>query len=258
VIRLRRHFFAETGADMSAQWPTIKPIEPMQYAQTTAVSTTAKNRLTSAVVSAFEDAMAGRSRLKDDLFAVHGFSGRKFRMFLNNLTADLPDPRYLEIGLYHGASFCPAIYRNAVKAVGIDNWSEYGGDSKYLYENLERFRNENSNVEIMETDFRLIDFAAIGRFNVMFYDGSHQPQDQYDGVLLPQPAMDRNSILIVDDWNWEHVRVNTFNALRDAGARIDYQIEVRTTFADEHLPLVHGGMSEWHNGCLIAVVTKKR
>lgn len=113
---------------MTSDWPAIRMITPVQYAQTTAVSTSAKNRLTPAVISAFEDAMAGRGRLKDDAFHIHGFSGKKFRTFMNNLISEVPEPRYLEIGLFHGASFCPAIYRNSVRAVGIDNWSEYGGN----------------------------------------------------------------------------------------------------------------------------------
>ncbi|HTZ35850.1 MAG TPA: class I SAM-dependent methyltransferase [Stellaceae bacterium] len=243
---------------MPNEWPSIRAAEPVQYAHTTAVSRTAKNPLTPPLISAFEDAMAGRGRLKDELFWINGFSGKKFRTFLNNLLSDVPDPRYLEIGLFHGASFCPAIYRNALTAVGIDNWSEYGGDPQPFFDNLAKFRGPGAEVEIVEKDFRKIDFTALGRFNVLFYDGSHQPQDQYDGVLLPQPAIERHAILIVDDWNWDHVRANTFNALRDAHATIDYQIEIRTSFANEHLPLLHGAMSEWHNGCLIAAVSKRR
>lgn len=111
---------------------------------------------------------------------------------------------------------------------------------------------------MIESDFRVVDYASMGGFNILFYDGSHAEKDQYDGVLLPQPAMDQDSILIVDDWNWQRVRTGTFDALRDANVRVAYQIEVRTTFNNEHLPLVHGSASEWHNGCLIAVVSKTR
>jgi hypothetical protein len=233
-------------------------IEPVQYAQTTVVATSIKNPLTSAVISAFEDAMAFRGRLKDDAFRVQGFSGQKFRMFLNNLVNEVPAPRYLEIGLFHGASFCPAIYRNSVRAVGIDNWSEYGGNPKNFYDNLSKFRNENAIVDIIETDFRKVDFPNLGKFNILFYDGSHEEKDQYDGVALPQPAMDSDFILIVDDWNWQFVRNETFNAIRAEKIRVEYQIEVRTTFNNEHLPFVNGSASEWHNGCLIAVAAKDR
>jgi hypothetical protein len=54
----------------------------------------------------------------------------------------------------------------------------------------------------------------------------------------------------------EQVRRGTFNALTDAKRRIEYSIEVRTTFNNEHLPQVHGQTSEWHNGCIVAVTSK--
>ena len=243
---------------MSSDWPSIQMVVPIQYAQTTAVSTSDKHPLALPLISAFEDAMAGRGRLKDDAFLIPGFSGRKFRMFLNNLVSDLPEPRYLEIGLYRGASFCPAIYRNAVRAVGIDNWTEYNGNPQLFHDNLDKYRHEGADVTVIERDFRTIDYASLGKFNILFYDGPHSEKDQYEGVFLPQPAMDDAFILIVDDWNWLSVRNGTFNSIRDANLRIEYQIEVRTTFNNEHLPLVNGPASEWHNGCLIAALRKLR
>jgi hypothetical protein len=67
--------------------------------------------------------------------------------------------------------------------------------------------------------------------------------------------MENTHILIVDDWNWNHVRKGTFAALRDAKLGIDYSIEVRTTFNGE-FPFVSGQNSEWHNGTVVAVVSK--
>jgi hypothetical protein len=206
--------------------------------------------------AAFEDAMAMRTRLNEDVFSVDGFSGRKFRAFLNALIQEVPDPRYLEIGLLHGASFCPALFKNRVTALGIDNWTEFGGTRDIFDRNVAALKPQTANVTILESEFRKVDYAAQGRFNILFYDGSHTEQDQYDGLMFPQPAMDDKYVLIVDDWNWPHVRSSTYQALRDAMVRVDFQIEVKTTFNGEELPLVNGRNSEWHNGCLIAAVTK--
>ncbi len=200
--------------------------------------------------------MAERGRLRDEAFRVDGFSGRKFRLFLNNLFGELAEPRYLEIGLFHGASFCPAIFKNRIRAVGIDNWSEYGGTSTKFYANLAQFNHDGADVKIVESDFRKVDYTTLGPFNVMFYDGSHHEKDQYDGVILPMPALDDRAILIVDDWNWHHVRRGTFAALKQSGRQVTYSVEVRTTFAGEHLPLVNGRGSEWHNGCYVAVIER--
>jgi hypothetical protein len=241
---------------MSSTMPQFKAELPPPYAQTTAVCTSHGGALIAPVVLAFEDAMGHRSRLRDDAYRIKGFSGRKFRQFMNNLVRDVPDPRYLEIGLFEGASFCPAIYGNKVDAVGIDNWTEFGGKPAPLHDNVAKFRNPDSVVKIIERDFRDIDYAALHPRNILFYDGSHQEKDQYDGILLPQPAMTDSYVMIVDDWNWDRVRKGTFDAVKAAGLSIDYQIEVRTSFANE-LPIIHGQASEWHNGCFIGVVTKK-
>ena len=242
---------------MSGAFPIFAAGSPPPYAQTTAVGTSRSHPLVPAIVTAFEDAMAMRGRLREEAFAIHGFSGRKFRTFINNLMQEVAEPRYLEIGLFHGASFCPAIYKNRVRAVGVDNWTEYGGRPDAFYANLAAFRHPGADVTIVESDFRQVDYRAHGPFNILFYDGSHDEKDQYDGVLLPQAAMDGQYILIVDDWNWPHVRSGTYNALRDAGVTVDYHVEVRTSFHNEHLPLVHGAGSEWHNGCIVAAVSKR-
>ncbi len=92
----------------------------------------------------------------------------------------------------------------------------------------------------------------------MFYDGSHAELDQRDGVRLPVVSMDANYVVIVDDWNWDHVTRGTFAGLRDAGCRIDSMIELRTTLQNEgqSLPEVFGSNSDWHNGMFAAVVTR--
>lgn len=205
---------------------------------------------------AFDMAMESRSGLAAPLFAVQGFSGRKFRMFLNNLFATIEDPRYLEIGVYNGGSFIPAIYRNTMRAVALDNWSWDGGNIDRFARYLAEF-GAGADVTVLNSDFRAVDFTAIGRFNVLFYDGSHAYEDQYDGVKLPAAAMDDRFVVIVDDWNWPWVRSGTYAGLRDGGLRIDHAIELRTTLHDSgHLPDFHGQDSDWHNGMFAAVVTK--
>jgi hypothetical protein len=238
-------------------WPVLPRTDPpMPYALVTVSATGQADILAKAIRDAFQDAMALRGRLREEAFHVHGFSGRKFRLLLNNLMSEVPDPRYLEIGLFHGASFCSALFRNKLRAVGIDNWTEYGGKRDIFTANMNRFQSDDADVSIIENDFRKINYNEIGKFNILFYDGSHEERDQYDGILLPQSAMDNPHIMIVDDWNWNHVRNGTFNALKDAGLHIDYSIEVRTTYNGE-FPLVHGPHSEWHNGTILAVVSKR-
>ena len=232
-----------------------EPAAPIPHL--TLIQTSYGSYLGLALRRAFDMALEGRSQLAEPLFAVPGFSGRKFRMFLNNLLATLVDPRYLEIGVFTGGSFIPAIYRNRVRATAIDNWS-WGGSNDGLFRDFIGRYGAGADITVLDSDFKTVDFAAIGRFNVMFYDGSHAEEDQYAGVKLPAPAMDASYIVIVDDWNWEHVRRGTFAGLRAAGCRIDDAIELRTTLQNngESLPPVAGPSSDWHNGMFAAVVNR--
>ena len=99
-------------------------------------------------------------------------------------------------------------------------------------------------------------YTDFGPFNILFYDGPHTERDQYDGVSIPMPALTSPAIVIVDDWNWTRVRTGTYNALRDRKMRVDYAIEVRTSFKNENLPFHSGPTSEWHNGAFMAVISK--
>lgn len=242
--------------------PTLQPTEPPPpYAQVTATTSNDPGPLALAVKEAFQDAMALRGNLSDGAYAVPGFSGRKFRLFMNNLVAQVENPSYLEIGVYHGASFCSAMAGNKLRIVGIDNWlgnwDNYDGDRAIFDRHLSNFVTPDTDVTIMQGDFRHAEYARMEKFNIMFYDGSHAEKDQYDGVYLPSSAMQDNYILVVDDWNWAHVRKGTHDALRDLMLDIEYSVEVRTSFAGETFPVIHGQNSEWHNGMIAAVISRR-
>jgi hypothetical protein len=109
----------------------------------------------------------------------------------------------------------------------------------------------------IEDDFRKIDYTNIGKFNVYFFDGPHDEEDQYDGIALAQPALDDRYILLIDDFNWLRVRNGTYDALSKLGIKIECAIEIKTTQDDTH-PTVHiMENSDWHNGYFLAVCSKK-
>jgi len=123
---------------------------------------------------------------------------------------------------------------------------------------MERVRSSSPGVDFrfIEGDFRRTDFNSIGRFNIYLFDGPHQEQDQYDGIIMATPALDRRVILIVDDWNWAASRLGTFRAIRAAGYSITCSVEIRTTLDNLHAAN-YGKASDWHNGYFFAVLTKR-
>ena len=198
---------------------------------------------------------AGETRLPAALRDVPGMSGRKYRALINSLIDGLPDARYLEIGSWAGSTATAALYRNRVAAVCIDNWSQFGGPRDDFRRNTGRALDEHNSLRLVEADFRRVDYRSLGSFNVFLFDGPHGEADQYDGLALADPALDRHFILIVDDWNWRAVRIGTFRAMRDRGWTVAAAIEIRSTL-DNTQPASNGAASDWHNGYFIAAIDK--
>jgi len=227
-------------------------------AHTTEASVSPKGALPSICRQAFMNALAGHGQMDDAVYSVAGFCGRKFRLLLNNLIRALDgDARYMEVGIFCGATLCAAISNNAVKVTGIDNWSwdKEKGIAAQFYGALAKFKTHKSPVTIIEANFQDVTHAAIGKHNIYFYDGDHSEKAQYDGITWALRALDDEAIILVDDWNWAATRNGTLNALRDAGAKINYMLELRTSFNNE-IPEPAYGDSDWHNGFFAAAIAQ--
>ena len=201
----------------------------------------------------FKKAEQGISKINEDILDMYGMTGYKTRHFYNNLL-DIKDSRYLEIGTWGGSSVCAAMYKNKSTVVCIDNWSEFDGPFDKFLTNLAKFKGK-SRVTFIEKNYREVDFRHLGLFNVFLFDGPHTYEDQFDAVMMADPALEPCFVLIVDDWNWEEARRGTMDAIRKRKYRIGYMIEVRTS-RDNNLPTLRGENSDWHNGYFIAALAK--
>ncbi|MGA8153895.1 MAG: class I SAM-dependent methyltransferase [Terriglobales bacterium] len=233
------------------------PVPLQVQAQVTQIAGATDSPLIAYLQSAFNKAMAGAGRMDPAVLEIDGMSGRKYRLLINNLVATLPNARYLEIGTWSGSTLCSAINGNTVRAAAIDNWSEFGGPKAQFLQNLQRFKTPGAEVSFIERDFRSVDFAALGRFNVYMFDGPHTAADQFDGISLVLPALDDEFILIVDDWNHPPARQGTLKALDDLKLSVLHSFEIRTTMDGSHATLARQA-SDWHNGYFIAVVSKPK
>ena len=203
----------------------------------------------------FDRAVANIGGPADFVRAIDGMSGQKYRTFINNFVGSHANARYLEIGSWQGSTAAAALCGNSVKALCIDNWSQFRGPKSTFFANIERVRSQSPAVDFrfIESDFRRVDYTSLGRFNIFLFDGPHEELDQYDGIMVALPALEKTFVLIVDDWNWLQVRLGTFRAIRNTGYSIASSIEIRTT-QDNSQPPVRGKNSDWHNGYFIAVL----
>jgi hypothetical protein len=211
-------------------------------------------------VSLIKDSLDSQtSKLPNWILEMDGMSGVKYRHFINNLINSLEDPRYLEIGCWKGSTLCSAIYGNKVKSYCIDNWSQFDGPKDIFYKNIQKCTDECADIKIIfkEADFRKINYTEIQKYNVYFFDGPHEEQDQYDALMFVQPALDDEFIFICDDWNWENVKNGTMNAIKKLNLEVLFSIDIKTTDDGSHPPENNARQnSDWHNGYYISVLKK--
>lgn len=205
--------------------------------------------------AAFARALRDESALHPGVFEIPGMSGRRYRHLIHNLIGALPSPRYLEIGCWAGSTLCSAVAGHRVDAVGIDNWSEFGGPAELCKANIARFRGAEATVRLIEADYREVDYTQLGVFDVYLFDGPHAAADHEDAIRRTLPAMASRWVFIVDDWNWREVRMGTHLALGALGLRALYTLEIRTSM-DNTQPTHNGSASDWHNGYLVMVLTR--
>jgi hypothetical protein len=213
------------------------------------------------ILTSYYQANQDQTNLPDWLMNITSMSGRKYKKFINSLISQIEDARYLEIGTWTGSTACSAMYQNNVSCYFIDNWEQFNpsGDIREIFfENINKIK-ENSlkaTFTFQESDFRKVNYNNIGKYNVYFFDGPHEKQDQYDGVVYAQPALENEFIFICDDWNWNKVRAGTSQAFSDLNIDIQYSLEIRTTL-DGSTPEVVYETSDWHNGYFIASCKKQ-
>ena len=209
------------------------------------------------ISTAWFDAIGMFHKLPDSVRYMQGMSGKKYRYFINNLVGETPDARYLEIGSWAGSTACSAMYGNKCKITCIDNWSEEGGPKDKFMANTSAVRTDDIDFTFIESDFRNVDYSNIGKFNIYMFDGPHSEQDQYDGIAIAQPALDDMYVLIVDDYNGYQVQSGTQKAFDNLGLNVIAKMEIITVTEDNVHPILCHQHSDWHNGYLIALVSKK-
>ncbi len=202
------------------------------------------------IEQAFANAQQGISKCSQDLLHMDGMTGKKTRHLYNNLL-NMPDARYLEIGVWLGSSTCSALYKNNVTyAVAIDNWSEFGGPKKQFLENLERFGCTDK-VKFIEHDFKKLDVSQLPKFNLYLFDGGHEFEDHVEALLHMLDCLDDVFIWIIDDWNWRNVRAATKFAIEQCGCKILHGREVRMTQNDLDTDPPFAKEEYWNGVCIL-------
>jgi hypothetical protein len=199
-----------------------------------------------AVINAIND----KSKISNEIIALHGMSSRKGRHLLNNL-GSLPGINYLEVGSWKGSTAVSALYQNKVANYTIvENWklgSE--GIKDELFNNFNNILGYSPN--IVEADcfsFNPLE-KGIKDIDVYFYDGEHEEIDQYQALTHYYDALADNFVFIVDDTNYPPALVGTVKAIYEKNLKINKHWTLHATH--------NGDPNNFWNGMYVAVLSKQ-
>ena len=188
------------------------------------------------------------SKLSREALSVPGMASGKVRHLLNNLAAR----RYLDVGVWKGATFVAACYGQQLEsATAIDNFSTHqeqpGGAERFL-------ANVSAMLAHQPIALRSVSFFDLPpeelpqNVDVFFYDGDHRPEAQRQAILQAWPALADEAIILIDDTNYPGVLEATRQGLAAVGANVLHEWLLPARFA--------GDTEQWWNGLYVAAVRK--
>ena len=227
------------------------------------VNAKTKNRFITTVNQALEASLNEQSNCTPVTLDIEGLTSHKVKHFLNNV-CNTKDIRYLEVGTWHGATFCSALEGNSVQAITIDSW--HTNDIKPMREvdgwqatdgnpldifrsNLDKIQGVNKisgfNQSVESVDLERVPHSV----NVVFYDGDHTYNSTKNFLDQFYPKFEETMILIVDDWNWPQIQSATKDHIQSKEYTVQLEKEILTKGEDP---------DDYWNGLGIFVLRKKR
>jgi hypothetical protein len=127
---------------------------------------------------------------------------------------------YVEIGVFQGYTLLSvALAAPNLKVYGIDNFSQFDADHKNKQLVAERQQRLSlGNVSVIDCDYddamrRFQQFAPDRKIGLLFVDGPHDYRNQLLSVLFALPHLAEDAVIVIDDCNYEHVRLATRDLL---------------------------------------------
>ena len=190
------------------------------------------------------------SKLSREALSVPGMASGKVRHLLNNLAAR----RYLEVGVWKGATFVAACYgRRLESATAIDNFTgfqdEPGGDERFLTNVSAMLPGQPVKLHSMSF-FDIPADELPQNIDVFFYDGDHRPEAQRQAIIHAWPTLADEAIILIDDTNHPGVLEATRQGLAAVGANVLHEWLLPARF--------NGDTEQWWNGLYVAAVRKPK
>tara|TARA_B110000977_G_C11052227_1_gene482746 strand:- start:606 stop:1511 length:906 start_codon:yes stop_codon:yes gene_type:complete len=152
-----------------------------------------------------------------------GFSGSKLLYTLHKLTSTLCSENtiYLEIGVFTGLTLLTNSNQNKhTKCYGIDNFSLFdvnNENKEFIKDKADKYKLENC--LLIDADYEdaldnLKSYIGEAKVGVYFIDGAHDYRSQLVALLQIKPFLSEDSVIVIDDANYPHVRQATNDFLK--------------------------------------------
>jgi hypothetical protein len=159
---------------------------------------------------------------QDDIFEnlkllTGGTTSARIGKLLNFAVSQMEgEERYVEVGVFTGATLCSAAYVNEKICIGIDNYLpdemiQITGMTPEAVKarclaNIRCISNERGHVRLIEKSFRDVTKEEIGGpVAVSFIDGKHDYAGVMDNLEWLEPMLADHAILVFDDVNYVEV-----------------------------------------------------
>lgn len=172
------------------------------------------------------------SKIPKEIAELRGMSSPRIRHFLNRVCSYGPCT-YLEIGVWAGSTFIPALYDNQANGIGIDNYSQFGPEQNNGFNAREEFQqlwldygSHFHLARLITEDCFNVDPTEVKNPNVFFYDGNHDAPSTQRAIETFGKVCHKPFILIVDDFELaESVKLGAGYALQKFKVHQEWELK---------------------------------
>ena len=211
------------------------------------------------------------SKLTEREKNIFGLSSNRQRDLVNNLCS-IPDAKYLELGVYKGATLLSAASGNKVsEIVGVDNYSYdereprkkapegkiWDNMKSHLADNISKYLDVDSTVDtkkirIIEEDWKQVDWSNESGFNVCLFDITPTTAEDYDFFFKNvYQAMDKHCVVVFTNYSNEDKCVHIDEALlanKDLFYETSRNVRISGSLSDS---------THYYSGVLVVTLQRK-
>jgi hypothetical protein len=176
-----------------------------------------------------------------------GMSSVRVRHLLNNICS-IDGVNHLEVGTWKGSTLLASKFKNGLRSIAIDNWSQFNGPKTDFLNNLKEYGFDSS-TQFIDGDCFTVNLNEFKKkIQIYLYDGEHSYESQFKAFSYFDNVLDNVFIAMVDDYNDAGVQQGTQDVFKQLKYKIHYERFLPSRFNADY--------ESWWNGFYVALIEK--